>query len=161
MRSAVRLLLGARAGHGWPVTRLCSTYTYTVETEVWETRTYINYLIPEMWQEDGFTVLLLWIKMLQVSSIETASFFSFAEINIFTFEFYRRYFLLKQCFPIRSDFAPRGHLGIPGDNFGCHSCEGQRCYWYLLARSQGCYEHPNNTQKSSYVKTKAPPAQHE
>lgn len=63
--------------------------------------------------------------MLQISSVETALLFSFVEIDIFTFEFYRRYFLLKHWFPTWGDFAPRGHLAIPGDNFGCHNCRGR------------------------------------
>lgn len=120
---------------------------FTKLKQRFERRAYINYLIPEIWQDDGFTVFLLSIKMLQISSVETASLFSFVEIDIFTFEFYRRYFLLKHWFPTWGDFAPRGHLAIPGDNFGCHNCRAQGCYWYLMARSQGCYEHPNNAQK--------------
>lgn len=139
----------ARAGHGF--------VTLTKLKRRLERRTYINYMIPEIWQGDGFTVFLLLIKMLQISSVETASLFSFVEIDIFTFEFYRRYFLLKYSFPTRGDFAPRGQLAIPGDNFGCHNCRGQGCYWYLMARSQECYEHPNNAQKPPHNKNTSSP----
>lgn len=111
----------------------------------------------EIWQDDGFIVFLLWIKMLHIFSVETASFFSFVEINIFIFEFYGRYFLLKQCFPSRGNFVPRDiwqrlETVVLFATVGDTSATG-----ILWVEARDAAEHPNNAQKSPHDKSTSSP----
>lgn len=40
--------------------------------------------------------------------------------------------MLEQGFSNRGDYISMGHLGKPGDIFGCHGWWGGRCSWLLL-----------------------------
>lgn len=77
----------------------------------------------------------------------------YKQTTLYIYLYTRTSVSLEQLFPTGNNFAPRGHLAMSGDIFGCYNVRGRwMCYQHLVGKARDAGKHPTRHRTAPTTK---------